>query len=341
MTPTVLVTALEQAKGAAVFAEPSDISFQTAPADEAGLAEAVLRHGSRAVVIGAQRYEGPLYRALAGNAAIGSLQGGSAQGGSALIVRFGVGHDGVDKRLARELGITVANTPGTLDISVAEHTLWLIGCLVRHVATVHGRFVAGSWSGITGSELHGRTLGLIGCGPIARRVAAIACFGFGMRVIACGRRPRAELEAACGPIASLGIAEYAQDIDAAVQAAEIVSLHLPATPETRQLFADARFARMRPGALFINTGRGSLVDEAALHRALSAGPLAAAAIDVFEHEPYVPVDPALDLRLLPNVVLTPHVGSNTVQANRRMAAACVANVRAFFAGRSNDLTRVG
>jgi lactate dehydrogenase-like 2-hydroxyacid dehydrogenase len=282
------------------------------------------------VVIGAQRYEGPLYRALAGN----------ASSGGALIARFGVGHDGVDKRLARELGITVTNTPGTLDVSVAEHTLWLIGCFSRHVASGHGRFVAGAWSGTTGTELHGRTLGLIGCGPIARRVAAIAGLGFGMRVIACGRRPRAALEAACGPLAALGISDYAQDIDAVLPVAEIVSLHLPATPETRRLFADARFARMRPGSLFINTSRGALVDEAALHRALSAGPLAGAALDVFAQEPYQPGDPALDLRRLSNVVLTPHIGSNTIEANGRMAAACVANARAFLAGRAADLTRV-
>ena len=336
MNAPVLVTAPESAKGAAVFAAPGDPAFLAAPADEAGLAEAITRYGCRAVVIGPQRYEGPLYRALAG-----TTQSGGGRAGGALIARFGVGHDGVDKPLARELGITVTNTPGTLDISVAEHALWLIGGLTRHLATVHGRLVAGSWAGITGSELHGRTLGLVGCGPIARRVAAIAGFGFGMRVIACGRRPRAALEAACGALATLGIAEYTQDIDAVLRAAEIVSLHLPATAETRRLFDGARFARMRPGALFVNTGRGSLVDEAALHRALVAGPLAGAALDVFEREPYQPVEPALDLRLLPNVVLTPHVGSNTVQANQRMAAACVANVRAFLDGRSDALTRVG
>ena len=147
MTPIVLVTATEHTKGSSVFTGPSDLTFQTAPTDEAALAEAVTHHGCRAVVIGAQRYEGPLYHALATNArSAGTVTGG------ALLARFGVGHDGVDKRLARELGIVVTNTPGTLDVSVAELTLWLIGCLHRHVATVHGRFVAGSWSGRDGSR---------------------------------------------------------------------------------------------------------------------------------------------------------------------------------------------
>ena len=331
MTQTVLVTATEHAKGGAVFADRPDFTFLPAPADEAALAEAVRSHDCRAVVIGAKRYEGPLYAAIAH----------AARGRGALLARFGVGHDGVDKAQAGALGILVANTPGTLDASVAEHAFWLIGCLTRHVADLHGRFRAGEWAGTQGTELAGRTLGLLGSGPIAQRVAAIARFGFGMRVIACGRRPAAALEAASGrTLAALGIDHYTQSIDEVLQAADIVSLHLPATPETRRLIDGPRLARMRPGTLFINTGRGALVDEVALHQALGAGTLGGAGLDVFEQEPYRPVDPAHDLRMLANVVLTPHVASNTAQANRRMAEACVANLAHFFAGRAAAMTCV-
>ncbi|MBA3937549.1 MAG: hypothetical protein H0X38_08805 [Planctomycetes bacterium] len=331
MIPTVLVTAPEHVKGGAVFTECADIAFLPVPADEAELAEAVLRHDCQAVIIGAKRYVGPLYAALAR----------TARGRATLLARFGVGHDGVDKAQARALGILVTNTPGTLDASVAEHTFWLIGSLVRHVADLHGRFRAGEWAATPGTELAGRTLGLLGCGPIAQRVAAIARFGFGMRVLACGRRPRAELEAASGrTIAQMGIDVHTQAIDDVLQAADIVSLHLPSTPETARLIDGPRLARMRPGALFINTGRGALVDEIALHQALSAGALGGAGLDVFAQEPYQPADPAHDLRQLPNVVLTPHVASNTAQANRRMAEACVANLGHFFAGRTAAMTCV-
>ncbi len=262
MTSTVLVTATEHTKGGAAFADRPDLAFLPAPVDEAALAAAVLANDCRVVVIGAKRYAGPLYAALAR----------TARGRGALLARFGVGHDGVDKAVAHGLGILVANTPGTLDTSVAEHTFWLIGCLVRHVADLHARFRGGEWAGTPGSELAGRTLGLLGSGPIAQRVAAIARFGFGMRVIASGRRPAAELEAASGrTLAALGIDHYTQSIDEVLQQADIVSLHLPATPQTRRLIDAGRLARMRPGALLINTGRGALVDEVALHRALGAG----------------------------------------------------------------------
>lgn len=332
MRPTVLITATEHTKGTAVYGAADDLTIHSVPADEAAVAEAVTRLGCHTVVLGAAKYEGPVYQALAKAAA----------GRGALIARFGVGHDGIDKPLARSLGITVTNTPGTLDASVAELTWWLIGSLVRHVATVHGRFVGGAWSGITGSEVHGRTLGLVGCGPIAQRVASIASHGFGMRVIACSRRPTAEIEAAYGrSIAAMGIARHTQDLNALLAESDVVSLHLPATPETHHLFDAARLARLRPGTLFINTGRGVLVDEIALYRALASGALAGAALDVFEREPYVPADPAHDLRTLANVVLTPHIGSNTTQANGRMAAGTLANVRAFLAGRHGDLNRVG
>jgi lactate dehydrogenase-like 2-hydroxyacid dehydrogenase len=115
---------------------------------------------------------------------------------------------------------------------------------------------------------------------------------------------------------------------------------LPANAGTQRFINAARLAWLKPAAMLINTARGAVLDEEALHDALAAGRLAGAALDVFENEPYRPVRPDKDLRQLDNVVLTPHIGSNTREANQRMAEACLANVRAFFAGRLDRLTRV-
>jgi phosphoglycerate dehydrogenase-like enzyme len=122
--------------------------------------------------------------------------------------------------------------------------------------------------------------------------------------------------------------------------ADVVSLHLPATPQTRRLLDAGWLRQMKAGALLINTARGAVLDEAALFDALEERRLGGAALDVFEQEPYRPVAPDKDLRTLENVVLTPHIGSNTREANQRMAVASLQNVRHFLAGRQERLTRV-
>ena len=296
MPEVILVTQQEFAKGEKVFRATRDFDIQPAAPQEQTLADAVLKHNCRAVIVGVEPYRGPLYAAL-------------GKTGGAIIARFGVGHDSVDKVQARQHNIVVTNTPGVLDVSVAEQTMWLIGCLVRRVAHLHGRFRAGEFAGLTGTEVRGKTLGLIGLGGIARRVVAIAHFGFGMRVIAAGRRLAEQITAAPG------VERYTNDAEAVLREADIVSIHLPANAETRHYVNATRLALMKPGALLINTGRGSLVDEAALHDALASGQLAGAGLDVFEREPYVPASPDKDLRKRDNVVFTPHIGSNTREAN--------------------------
>lgn len=222
-----------------------------------------------------------------------------------VIARFGVGHDGIDKEKATRAGILCTNTPGTLDQSVAELTILLLLAAARHLAPLAGGMAQGHWAPRTGGELAGRTLVVIGAGRIGRVVARIARDGLGMRVLAVGRN---------------------DDVHAAVREAHFVSVHLPSTSETRH-FVDRRLlAAMPRNAWLINTARGSVVDEQALFDALASGSLAGAALDVFEREPYEPADPACDLRQLPNVILTPHVGSNTVEANTRMAVRALRNV---------------
>jgi phosphoglycerate dehydrogenase-like enzyme len=122
--------------------------------------------------------------------------------------------------------------------------------------------------------------------------------------------------------------------------ADIVSLHLPSTPQTRHLIDADRLGGMRPEALLVNTARGAVLDEIALYDALAAGKLGGAGLDVFENEPYRPAAPGKDLRTLSQVVLTPHVASNTREANDRMARAALANVAGFFEGRIHELSRV-
>ncbi len=337
MAEPVLVTQKEFGKGEDVFKSASGLRFTPAPADEASLAQAVLAQNCRAVVVGVERYSGPLYEALEKTGGLPNAQG--ARG--ALIARFGVGHDGVDKALARRKNIIVTNTPGALDISVAEHAIWLMGCLARNVSAMEARFRLGEFPSQTGVELHGKTLGLLGFGGIGRRVAAAAHFGIGMNVIACGRRPLSTLAADTAQFrASAGIAEYTSNVDSVFKQADVLSIHLPANPETKRFVDARRLALMKPRALLVNTARGMVLDEAALFDALAGGRLAAAALDVFENEPYTPVSPDKDLRRLKNVVLTPHIGSNTCQANERMARACVRNVSAFFASDIGALTRV-
>lgn len=321
MSEIVLITQQEFGKAEALFQGAPDVHCEPAPAEEAALAAAVTARGARAVIVGVAPYRGALYEAL-------------GRSGGALIARFGVGHDGVDKALARQRGILVTNTPGVLDLSVAEHTLWLMGCLARRIAQSHESMRAGKFAGQTGMELHGKTLGILGFGNIGKKVAASAHYGFGMRVVACDQ------VAAPANLAALGVEQFTNNVEECLRQADVVTIHLPALASTQKFINAERLAGLKPGALLVNTARGAVLDEDALFDALAAGRLAGAALDVFAIEPYQPAHPEKDLRLLDNVVLTPHIGSNTCEANARMAAGALDNVRNFFAGRLERLTRV-
>jgi lactate dehydrogenase-like 2-hydroxyacid dehydrogenase len=331
----VLVTEPEFRKAEAAFREVADWQLEPAPPQEQALAAAVRTRSARAVIVGIEKYQGPLYEALADT--------GGKRG--ALVARFGVGHDGIDKPLARQHNIVVTNTPGALDISVAEHTLWLIGNLVRHVSVLEAAFRAGEFAPRPGTEVQGKTLGIVGFGHIGRRVAKIAHFGFGMDVLALGSRSSTELEDdEKRPLKELlaehGARVYTDNLADVLQQSDIVSLHLPSNSQTRHLVNAERLKLFKPSALLVNTARGAVVDEAALYDALSDGRLAGAGLDVFEAEPYRPAAPDKDLRTLASVVLTPHVGSNTAEANRRMAQACLESLAQFFAGTWDQLPRV-
>jgi phosphoglycerate dehydrogenase-like enzyme len=307
---TIAVTQPEYEKGKTVFeqaAEEGLICLAT-PREEAKLAAAIREQGARHAILGVEQYVERLYDAL-------------PRGG--VLARFGVGYDSLDLPRATERGLLCVNTPGALDDSVAEHTLALMLSAARHVPVLNERTRQGTWVASMGAELRGKQLAVIGCGPIGCRVARCAAFGFGMEVI--GSEVR-DVDAESMK-REFGFAAITKDFAEAVRHADVVSLHIPGTPAMRHFVDGVRLAEMPSKAWLINTGRGVVVDEAALFDALESSAIRGAALDVFEAEPYVPVDPGKDLRTLPNVIMTPHVASSTVEACGRMAARTLQNIR--------------
>ena len=240
-----------------------------------------------------------------------------------VIGRAGIGVDNVDLAAATKRGIVVANAPQSNVIAAAEHTLALMLAVARNVPQAHASLVAGRWerSRFGGVEVFEKTLGVLGFGRIGQLVAARAR-GFGMRVLAFDPFVSAER------FRELGVerAEAAPDLYAR---ADFITLHLATTPDTRGwLDADA-FASMRDGARIINCARGELIDDAALKAALDSGRVAGAALDVFPHEPIT--DYAL-FDGYPNVVVTPHLGASTAEAQDRAGVQTAEQVVAALTG---------
>jgi len=239
-----------------------------------------------------------------------------------------VGVDHVDLAAATERGIPVGFTPGVLTETTAELTFALLLAAARRVAEGDRWVRRGGWTPelrwepdlLLGRDLHGATLGVVGLGPIGRAVARRAR-AFGMRVLGWSRRRR--------PPERVGGAEWVE-LDDLLRGSDFVSLHVALSPETRHLIDAPALARMKRGAVLVNTARGPVVDEAALVEALRRGPLAAAGLDVFEEEPLHPASPLLELE---NVVLTPHVGSASIATRSRMASVAVENLIAGLEGR--------
>lgn len=239
-----------------------------------------------------------------------------------LVSILGTGTDNVDLAAATKRGISVTNTPGVGAASVAELTLGLMLGLVRAIPLSDARLRQGTWQHVEGPELAGKTLGLLGLGAIGQYVARLAG-AFGMRVTAWSY----SLDSARAERLGVDLVEQ----DDIFRQADVVSVHLRNTPEVRGIVGARELALMKPTAYLINTARGALVDEAALADALRAQQIAGAALDVYQEEPLLPErNPFRDL---PNVVLTPHVGAVTREANTRSRAMPVDNIIAFLEGR--------
>ena len=239
-----------------------------------------------------------------------------------LIQKIGVGVNTIDLDAAQARGIPVCNLPGTNARAVAEHALALMLAVLRRLPRFDAGMREGAWSdpllqdGL--GELGGRTVGLVGYGAIPRLLAPILA-AMGCRLLYTARTPKPDAPGDWRPLPDL------------LAQADIVSLHLPLTPETANLIDAAALAGMKPGAILINTARGGLVDQAALTRALRSGMLAAAGLDVFETEP---PDFRAPLLQLPNVVLSPHVAWLTTGTFDRSFALAAENCRRLASGQA-------
>ncbi|HVJ53018.1 MAG TPA: hydroxyacid dehydrogenase [Aliidongia sp.] len=246
-----------------------------------------------------------------------------------VIAKHGAGVDSVDLAAATEAGVLVMIAADSNAAAVAEHTIALIMALGRDLLPLDARTKAGHWDRISyvGREIAGRTLGLVGFGRIGRRVGFVARV-LGMRVVALPRRP--------GSV-DPDLAEEMPDLGTLLRSADIVSLHLPLTEETRGLIDARALSLMKPDALLVNTARGGLVDEAALASALQAGRIAGAALDNLAEEPPAPDCPLLTA---PNLLLTPHIAGMTKAAMVRMGTIAADNIIDVLTGRSLSLANI-
>jgi lactate dehydrogenase-like 2-hydroxyacid dehydrogenase len=235
-----------------------------------------------------------------------------------------VGFDNIDVDACTKRGVVATNTPGVLDETTADFAWALMMAVARRLGEGEALARGGNWKGwdldqLVGTDVWGKTLGIVGFGRIGRAMARRAS-GFEMKVIYTDavRAPEA-VEKELG-------AEYRTMNDLLAQA-DFVSVHVPLLPDTRGLFDVPKFYRMKPTAFLINTARGPVVDEAALVHALEAGKIAGAALDVFENEPFI--HPGLKR---PNVVLAPHLASASIETRTKMACMAAENVVALFKG---------
>ena len=249
-----------------------------------------------------------------------------------VVANYGVGYDNIDLAAAARRGITVTNTPDVLTEATADLAMALLLAAARRLREGLDVARSGEWDGwhptqLLGMGLQGRILGILGAGRIgvatARRAAA-----FGMKIAYWSRSRAAAMETEAG-------GRRIERLEALLAEADVVSVHLPLTPETGDLLDAGRLAAMRPGAILVNTARGALVDQDALAESLRSGHLAAAGLDVFENEPDIPAT----LRELPNCIVLPHLGSATREARQAMWDLAAANARAVLA-EEEPLTRV-
>jgi len=238
-----------------------------------------------------------------------------------VVGRAGVGVDNIDVAAASERGVAVMNAPGGNTVSAAELTMALILSVARRVAEADRSMRAGKWerAHLQGVELRGRTLGVVGAGRIGGAVAD-RCRAFGMTVI---------VHDPYLPVDRIADLRYpVVDIDQLFAEADVITLHVPLTEDTRGLIGETALSSMKKGAFVINVSRGGVVDEAALATALVEGRIAGAGLDVYETEPLAPDSPLLSA---PNLVLTPHLGASTKEAQVQVALEVAAGMRAALA----------
>lgn len=242
-----------------------------------------------------------------------------------ILANYAVGYDNIDLEAARQRGIWVTNTPDVLTEATAELSLGLLLNVSRRIGEGDRLIRTQQWTGwestqLLGQGIRGKRLGIVGAGRIGQATARMA-HALGMSILYHSRQTKPEFEQSTQ-------AQYLH-LNALCEQADIISIHLPGGKDTHHLIKASHFERMKPSALIINTGRGNVIDESALIHALQQGQIAGAGLDVFEREPQVPEA----LRNLPNVILTPHIGSATRETRFAMARVCWQNIEAALQGK--------
>jgi D-3-phosphoglycerate dehydrogenase len=238
-----------------------------------------------------------------------------------VVARAGVGLDNVDIKAATTAGVMVVNAPTSNIISAAELTIGHILSLARHIPAAHASLSNGEWkrAKYTGVELYEKTVGIIGLGRIGALIAA-RLQAFGVEIVA--------YDPYVTPARAQQLGVHLVELDELLERSDFISIHMPKTPETTGMISTEQLARMKPTAFIVNVARGGLIDEDALYEALKAGTIAGAGLDVFVSEP--PSDPKL--LSLPNVVVTPHLGASTDEAQEKAGVSVARSVRLALEG---------
>lgn len=249
-----------------------------------------------------------------------------------IVANYAVGFDNIDVAEAKKRKIYVTNTPGVLTNTVAEHTIALMAALMHRVVEGDQFVRDGKYKGwgptlLLGEDLENKVLGIVGFGAIGKRVAEIAHFGFGMKII--------YYDISADPEAEKKLGAQFKSLDDLLKEADVISLHVPLTEKTRHLISLKEFGLMKKTAYLINTSRGAVIDENALFNALYTNRIAGAALDVFEYEPAIAGSKfdAQQLIKLNNVIFTPHTASASLETRNKMAEMAALNIIEALEGR--------
>ena len=244
-----------------------------------------------------------------------------------IVANYAVGFDNIDLGATKKHNVMVTNTPGVLTNTVAEHTFALMLSIAHRISEADmfskaGKYKAWGPNLLLGTDLSGKTLGIVGLGRIGSRVAYHAVRGFDMKVLYNDPKPNPEFEKEFG-------AQFIEKIDELLPHCDFISIHVPLLDSTHHLINETRLKMMKPSAYLVNTSRGPIIDEKALAKALSENWIRGAAIDVFEFEPEI----VPELKGLDNVILTPHIASATEETRNKMAEMAVQNIVEALEGR--------
>lgn len=246
-----------------------------------------------------------------------------------IVANYAAGYNNIDCKSARELNICVTNTPGVSSVAVAEHAIALMLALTTRLVegdkyiTQLGKFKGWAPMNLLGTDFSGKTIGLVGLGNIGSRVAEMAHFGFGAKIIYHDVSKNETIEKKCNAV-------YVDHLEQLLSQSDIVSLHVPLLDSTHHLINKKTLACMKQSAFLINTSRGPVVDEAALVDALKNKTICGAGLDVFEFEPKL----AKGLQKLNNVILTPHIASARISVREDMARLAAQSIIDYFEGKT-------